>query len=76
MTQVVAPTVLTSPTVAVVASRYPSLQLAAAMLGKTVKALQRKIERGVLVEGKHYHRRDGSIYIDIEAYEQWVKTGK
>lgn len=70
------PAVIASPTVAVVASRYPSLQLAAVILGKTTKALERKIERGVLVEGRHYYRRDGGIHIDIEAYETWVRTGK
>lgn len=68
--------VIATPTVAVQASRYPSLQLAATMLGHTVKALERKIERGIWAEGKHFYRRDGRIYIDMQAVEAWVCTGR
>lgn len=40
--------------------------------GYTVKALQRKIEVGILVEGVHYHRSpDGRIAIDTEEFENW-----
>lgn len=68
--------VIASPSVAVVAARFVLLHLAAAMTGATKKALQRKIERGVWVEGKHFRKRDGGIYIDMDAYNRWVEDGK
>lgn len=68
--------VIASPSVAVVAARFVLLHLAAAMIGTTKKTLERKIERGVWVEGKHYRKRDGGIYLDMEAYNRWVEDGK
>lgn len=46
------------------------------MTGLTRKAIERKIERGVWIEGAHFRRRDGSIFIDMEAYARWVETGR
>jgi hypothetical protein len=68
--------VIAAPSVAVVAARFVTLQHAAAMTGKSVKAMQRKIERGIWVEGKHFRRRDGGVYIDMDAYSRWVEDGK
>lgn len=69
------PTVAVAPpTVAVVASRFVLIPLAAAMTGLTQKAIERKIERGEWIEGKHYRRKDGRNYIDMQGYEAWVSN--
>lgn len=45
--------------------------------GYTVKAVRRKIEDGVWLEGKHYVRApDGTIHIDMEAYKKWLEGSK
>lgn len=70
-----APPVIASPTLAVVAASTVLIPTAAVMLGLTEKAIERKIERGVWVEGKHFARRDGNVFIIIPAVEQWVIKG-
>lgn len=62
------------PAVSIGASRFVSIKLAAMMMGLTEKAIRRKIERRVWLEGKHYRRADGGIYIDIQGVEKWVAT--
>jgi hypothetical protein len=54
-------------------SRYVLIEVASAKTGLTKKAIQRKIERGEWIEGKHFRRRDGRVFIDMVAYEAWVE---
>lgn len=55
-------------------ARYVLLHLATAMTGYTIKAMQRKIERGEWVEGKVWIRApDGRILISIPGFELWVE---
>ena len=55
-------------------SRYVLLRVATAITGYTVKAMQRKIERGDWVEGKVWLRApDGRILVSIEGFEKWVE---
>ena len=55
-------------------ARYVLLPLATTMTGYTVKAMQRKIERGEGVEGKVWIRApDGRILISISGFEKWVE---
>jgi hypothetical protein len=55
-------------------AKYVLLPLAEAITGYTVKAIQRKIERGDWVEGKVWIRApDGRILLDISGYEKWVE---
>jgi len=50
------------------------LHLVAAETGYSEKALRRKIEDGILIEGKHYYRSpDGRISIDTEEFTKWQK---
>lgn len=50
------------------------LPLAAEQTGYTVKALRRKIEDGILLEGREYVKApDGRIHIDMEQFEKWVR---
>ena len=55
-------------------SRYVLMPLATLVTGYTVKAMQRKIERGDWQEGKLWRRApDGRIVIDLEGYQKWVE---
>lgn len=58
----------------VLPARYVLLPLANALTGYTVKAMERKIERGDWQEGKVWRRApDGHIMIDIAGYHRWVE---
>jgi hypothetical protein len=55
-------------------SRYVRLPLFERMTGYTQKAVRRKIEGGIWVEGRQYRRApDGCILMDVEGYERWVE---
>jgi hypothetical protein len=55
-----------APPTAVVPTRYVLLPLAALVTGYTVKAMEKKIERGDWLEGKVWRRApDGRILIDL-----------
>lgn len=55
-------------------ARYVLLPLANAMTGYSVKAMQRKIERGDWPEGKVWKRTpDGRVLIDVQGYYRWVE---
>ena len=63
-----------SPDVAHPISRYVLLTMAAQMTGYTVKAMERKIERGDWIEGKVWLRApDGRILIDMWGFQRWVE---
>ena len=60
--------------VVVTPARYVLLPLASAITGYTVKAMERKIERGDWVEGRVYKRApDGHILLDMLGYQKWVE---
>jgi hypothetical protein len=52
-----------------------TIKRAAEALGLTEKAVRRKIEEGVWIEGRHYHRRGGTIWVDIPGVTRWVRQG-
>lgn len=55
-------------------ARYVLLCLAERITGYTVKAMERKIERGDWVEGKVWVRApDGRLLIDMVGYHKWVE---
>lgn len=63
------------PPLIVAPARYVLLPLANAITGYTVKAMERKIERGDWAEGKVWRRApDGRILIDILGYQRWVES--
>jgi hypothetical protein len=65
---------LDEKTILVAPAKYVLLPLAEAITGYTVKAIERKIERGDWVEGKVWIRApDGRILINIPGYEKWVE---
>ncbi len=56
-------------------ARYVLLPLANLITGYSVKAMERKIERGDWVEGKVWRRApDGRILIDLVGYQKWVEN--
>jgi hypothetical protein len=55
--------------------RYIRIPAFAQISGYTEKAIHRKIEEGVWIEGRQYHRApDGRLLIDIQGYEEWVSS--
>jgi hypothetical protein len=65
----------TTPSIAVLPARYVLLPLANALTGYTVKAMERKIERGDWPEGHVWKRApDGRILIDLVGYQRWVEN--
>lgn len=57
-----------------IATRYVRLPLFEQITGYSQKAVRRKIEEGVWLEGKQYRRApDGRILIDMDGYEKWVE---
>jgi len=56
---------------------FVTVQKAAGMTGYTEKAIRRKIEDGVWLEGREYRRApDGKILISIIGFEAWVVKGR
>lgn len=56
-------------------ARYVLLPLAQVLTGYSVKAMQRKIERGDWQEGKVWkHAPDGHVVIDMVGYHKWVEN--
>lgn len=54
--------------------KYCRIRKLAEDTGYTEKAIRRKIEDGILVQGKHYKKApDGNILIDIDAFNDWVE---
>lgn len=63
------------PSVVVAPARYVLLPLANLLTGYSVKAMERKIERGDWQEGKVWRRApDGHIVIDVLGYQRWVES--
>lgn len=67
---------MAEPALLLAPARFVRIKLAAAITGLTEKAIRRKIERGVWLEGKHWRRADGGIYIDTREVEKWVEVAQ
>lgn len=56
---------------------YVTIPVAAAMTGYSPKAIRRKIEDGVWLEGREFRRApDGHVLISVRGYELWVERGR
>lgn len=56
---------------------YVTIPMAAAMTGYSAKAIRRKIEVGVWLEGREFRRApDGHVLISVKGYELWVERGR
>jgi hypothetical protein len=55
-------------------SRFVTVELAAALIGYSQKAIRRKIEDGVWLEDSEYRRApDRRILVDLEGFERWAR---
>ena len=53
---------------------YVKLAKFCADTGYTVKAIERKMEEGVLLKGVEYHKApDGKILVDVKAFNLWAQ---
>lgn len=68
------PPTVAAPVVMLAPARYVLIEVASLVTGLSKKAIERKIERDVWIEGKQFRRKDGRIYIDMKAYERWVES--
>lgn len=67
-------TELAAPPTQIAAAECCLIPTAAASIGTTPKALQRKIERGILPERIVWFKApDGRVYIDMRAHAKWVR---
>ena len=54
--------------------RYVRLNRFELLTGYTEKAVRRKIEEGIWLEGREFRRApDGHILVDLLGYEKWVE---
>jgi hypothetical protein len=57
-------------------ANYVTVAEASVRTGLTQKAIYKKIENGVWLEGKEYRRApDGRLYISMKGYDAWVESG-
>ena len=64
------------PDVRVEPAAYVTIGLFSSITGLTAKAVQRKIEKGIWLEGREFWRRDGRVLVDIKGYESWVRQAR
>lgn len=56
---------------------YVTIPVAASITGYSAKAIRRKIENGIWLEGREYRRApDGHVLISLKGYQQWVEQGR
>lgn len=62
-------------TIEVASAPYVTIELAAAITGYSVKAINRKREDGVWLEGREWIKApDGRILIIIKGFTKWVEA--
>lgn len=56
---------------------YVTIMVASSITGYSTKAIRRKIEEGVWLEGREFRRApDGHVLISLKGYQQWVERGR
>jgi hypothetical protein len=58
--------------IAVAPTRMVTIELYATISGETEKSARRRMEEGIWIEGREYHRRGRNIFIDLEGVTRWV----
>lgn len=63
--------------IGLVPSRYVTIELAELCTGYTMSAMNKKIDKGVWLEGEVWKRApDGRRLVDLRGYERWVEQGR
>lgn len=58
-------------------TQYVTIPLAATLTGYSPKAIRRKIESGIWLDGREYRKApDGHVLISMKGYQQWVERGR
>lgn len=66
---------VTASTFAVAPAKYVKLPLFEALTGYTEKAVRRKIEEGIWIEGREYVRApDGHVLVNMEGFYKWAES--
>lgn len=52
------------------------LPLFCTLTGYTEKAVRRKIEDGIWLQGQHWKKVAGRIHLSMEAYNKWVEQAE
>lgn len=52
-----------------------TINLFSQISGLTPAAVRNMIHEGKWLEGRHYFRRAGRVYVSVKGYEKWVQTG-
>ena len=56
---------------------YLTVDVAASITGYSEKAIRRKIQEGIWLEGREYRKSpDGRILISIKGFTSWVEQGQ
>lgn len=77
VTQRQGPLAVPAPANAYPTAPYVTIPLAAALTGYSAKAIRRKIECGMWLEGREFRKApDGHVLISIKGYQQWVERGR
>ncbi|HKX40900.1 MAG TPA: excisionase [Burkholderiaceae bacterium] len=57
-------------------AKYITVKLAAAVYGMTEKAIRRRMEEGVWLEGREWRRApDGRLYVIPRGVDAWIERG-
>ena len=65
------------PTGRIEPTLYVTIPVASAMTGYSAKAIRRKIECRVWIEGREFRKApDGHVLISLKGYQQWVERGR
>lgn len=56
-------------------TEWTTIDLFSRISGLTPAAIRCMIHEGKWLEGRHYQRRAGRVYISIKGFEKWVATG-
>jgi len=56
-------------------TEWVTVELFSRISGLTQPAVRCMIHEGKWLEGRHYQRRAGRVYVSIKAFEKWVATG-
>ena len=56
-------------------TEWTTIDLFSRISGLTPAAIRCMIHEGKWLEGRHYQRRAGRVYISLKGFERWVATG-